>query len=392
MIQRAWGRVEAIREEYPDLQRLEVRVQSQGAELWPALCFPPLTGRAAVGDWVLLNTTACRLRLGSGGFHFVMACLPADSWAPVGQKAQAGKETQESACPPPGGVGESLPLPPGHIMKMRYTPLQQAVLAVDEEASPHRAAMLAVHHLNGQPVVIGSVHSHLVPAVAGIQRRRPGARVAYLMTDGAALPLALSDAVRWLRARGHLCGCVTAGHAFGGDLEAVNVFSGLLAARHVLHADVTVAVMGPGVVGTASPFGHTAVEVAQLADAVSALGGQPIIIPRISLADPRPRHRGISHHTLTALGRLAHSRCTIALPRIDDPGLWDKVHQQLHQWGLLRRHWVAFWREGPLLADLPGEWHSRMRSMGRHYADDAVFFEAAAVAGWLAAQRSEQPA
>lgn len=387
MIQRAWGRVESIREEYPDIQRLTVRVKGQGDELWPALCFPDLTGRAAPGDWVLLNTTACRLGLGSGGFHFVMACVPPAS------RPLADAEAEESpgegpAAPPDAWAAATAPqgLPPGHIMKMRYTPLQRAVLAVDEEASPHRAAMLAARDLGGQPVVIGSVHSHLAPAVAGLRRHKPQARVAYLMTDGAALPAALSETVRRLRAGNHLCGCITSGHAFGGDLEAVNIYSGLLAARHVLKADVTIAVMGPGVVGTASPLGHTGVEVAQLVDAVSALGGRPIVIPRLSGADPRSRHRGISHHTLTALGRLTHTPCTVALPRIDDPVLWQQIHQQLHRWGLPRRHRLAFWRDEPLLADLPGEWQQLLRSMGRDYHDDAVFFEAAAVAGWLAGQ------
>ena len=116
--------------------------------------------------------------------------------------------------------------------------------------------------LEGQPVVIGSVHSHLLPAVAGVKARRPDARIAYVMTDGGALPASWSATVARLKGRGEICGCVTSGHAFGGDLEAVNIYSALLAARHVLAADVTVVAMGPGVVGVGTPFGHTGLEVA----------------------------------------------------------------------------------------------------------------------------------
>ena len=50
-------------------------------------------------------------------------------------------------------------------------------------------------------------------------------------TDAGALPAALSDLLFDLRRTGLVDGCVTAGHAFGGDVEAVNVRSGLQLAR-----------------------------------------------------------------------------------------------------------------------------------------------------------------
>src|SRR5690606_31758504 len=121
------------------------------------------------------------------------------------------------------------------------------------------------------------------------------------------------DTVRDLRRLGVVDKTVTAGHALGGDVEAVTLFSGLLAARWVLGAAAAVVGMGPGVVGTGTPFGTTAVEVGQHADAASLLGGRVFAAPRLSFADPRPRHRGVSHHTLTAFGLVAQRRCTLAL-------------------------------------------------------------------------------
>ena len=133
------------------------------------------------------------------------------------------------------------------------------------------------------------------------------------MTDGAALPLALSDLVADLRDRKVLDTTITAGHAFGGDLEAVSVPSALALARHVAGADVVIVGMGPGVVGTGSALGTTAVEVAAVLDTVDALGGRGALCVRASEADGRDRHRGISHHVHTVLG-LVRSHPIVPVP------------------------------------------------------------------------------
>src|SRR5206468_2537218 len=94
----------------------------------------------------------------------------------------------------PGGSAEIGARPrrlAGHLMKLRYTPLQHAVLAVEEEGSPHREAVIAVRDLEGLPVVVAELHSAAMAAV--VAARACGARrVVYVMTDGAALPLPLS--------------------------------------------------------------------------------------------------------------------------------------------------------------------------------------------------------
>lgn len=378
---RATGRVDRVVEERPGFQRLAVTVDGRPPEdPVPAVCFPQFTGPVAPGHRVLLNTTAVDLGLGSGGFHFVMARLDGGD-APGTPDARAGGT----------GAGVSRHRGRGHIMKLRYTPYQLSVPVVDEEGSPHRAAMEKADHLGGQPVVIGSLHSQLAPAVAGIKARLPGARIAYVMTDGGALPAAWSDTVHRLRAAGALCGCITCGHAFGGDLEAVNVYSALLAARAVLGSHVTVVMMGPGVVGTGSPFGHTALEVAPLVDAAAALGGRPVVIPRLSGADPRDRHRGVSHHTLTALGRLAFARATVVLPPMPK-AFAERVWRQLREAGVDRRHHVHGLEAHPLPAGPGAPWDEFFSSMGRAYRDDPVFFDAALCAGWYAAGLVAGPA
>ena len=226
-----------------------------------------LTGHCAVGDRVVVNTTAVELGLGTGGWHVM-------HW-------NLGRSELELRGP-------------GHVMKLRYTSLQ-ADAGTDELTHPE-----VDDPLGGVPVVACSVHSQVALVALAFADAAPGRRLVYVMTDGAALPIALSDLVTELRSRDLLSGTVTAGHAFGGDLEAVTVPSALGLAVHVLRADAVVVGMGPGVVGTGTALGTTAIEVAPVLDAVAHLGGEPVLCVRASDGDARPRHRGISHHTATA--------------------------------------------------------------------------------------------
>src|SRR5690606_37253708 len=127
---------------------------------------------------------------------------------------------------------------------------------------------------------------------------RPAPRVAYVMTDGGALPAAFSRTVATLRDAGWIDVCVTVGQAFGGDLEAVTVHTGLLAAHHVAGADLVVVAQGPGNLGTGTRWGFSGVAAGEALNAVGALGGRPVASLRVSGADARDRHLGRSEeHT-----------------------------------------------------------------------------------------------
>lgn len=336
------------------LWRLTVEV---GDRLRQALLLEQFTPPAAPGDRVVLNTTAVDLGLGTGGFDFVVHVV--------------GKVRRSRA--------------PGHIMKLRYTPAQLPVLAAEEVASPHHEVLKARTRLSGMPVVIAALHSQLAPAAAALRLGLgPKAIIVYVMTDGAALPVAFSETVKRLRNAGVLNGAVTVGHAFGGDLEAVTLFSGLLAARWALGGDAAIVAVGPGVVGTGTPFGTTAVEAGQHSDAVVALGGQSIVAPRLSFADPRTRHFGVSHHTLTAFGVVAQRRATLVLPRLSDQQR-SVVLTQLLRAGIFRRHDVREEERGREALDFLAADGVPLRSMGRDVRQDEAPFLAAAAAGFVAA-------
>ncbi len=324
------GVVTEILEEREGLQRVLVDGER-------AYALTGQIGPVAVGDEVVVNTTAVDLGLGTGGWHVVHWNLSRRAWASPG---------------------------PGHIMKVRYTSVQTDTGATEEEVDPGC-------DLGGVPVVACTLHSQVPIVAAAFLQLRPGARVVYVMTDGASLPLALSDLVVAMRRSGLVQATVTAGHAFGGDREAVSMPSALAIAATVEHADLIVVGMGPGVVGTDSELGTTAVEAAAVLDASAALGGRPICCVRASGADSRPRHRGASHHVDTVL-RLTASRVEVGVvpgAEVDAP-----------------RHDVRV-VEVPDVPALLARWGVEVRSMGRGPADDPLFYAAAGAAGVLAATR-----
>jgi hypothetical protein len=332
---------------------LELRVRADGTEL-RALAYPKLIGTPQVGDRILVNAAAQALGLGTGGYALAVALpdrLPPD--------------------PEPG---------PGHLVKARYTPLQTIVLGADEQESPHHELLREADDLDGMPVVAADLHSALPAVCAAIQADRPGTRVAYVMSDGGALPLWFSRTVAGLREAGLLCGTVTAGQSFGGDLEAVTVHTGLLAARLILAAEVAVVVQGPGNLGTGTRWGFSGVGCGEAVNAAAVLGGRPVGVLRVSEADARERHRGLSHHSLTAYGRVALAAAELALP--DESGaFWDGVRAQAAP--LAARHRLC-----PVSCDGLDEALAAspvgLSTMGRGLAEDRANFLAAACAGRLA--------
>src|SRR5439155_24868453 len=172
MIRLRTATVVSILAERPGALEVSVDLDPQGggepsADPTPAVAvaYPALVGPVAPGDRVILNTSAVALGLGTGGAHFVVAV-----------EGRTGGEIE------PGS---------GRTMKLRYTPHQVNVRAVEEGGGDHRARLREARGLDGLPVVWVPLHSMVGPAVAGA--RAAGARrVAYVMTGGAALAAPLS--------------------------------------------------------------------------------------------------------------------------------------------------------------------------------------------------------
>jgi Protein of unknown function (DUF3866) len=302
------GRVTAIVEAMPELVRCEV----DGV---PCVAYPRLTGPVEEGDDVIVNVQARELGLGSGGFDILYANLTRGFDLP----AEAG----------------------AHVMKLPYTPLQHAVLHAEESAAPPES-------LAGMPVVCCSLHSQVVPACAGIG---DGVRVAYLQLPGGALPVSLSDAVRALKERGLVEVAVAVGACIDGDVHCVSTASALVWAKTSGY-EIAVCGIGPGIVGTGTYLGHGGLAASEAVNAAAALGGEPVLVFRMSEADERERHRGVSHHTEATL---AASLVEVRVAAEEDAEDWREVCE-----GLPLSH------------------------MGRGPDEDPAFFAAAYAAGKVA--------
>jgi hypothetical protein len=314
------GSVTAVVEALDRLVRLEVDGE-------PCVAYPRLTGPIEVGDDVLVNVQARELGLGSGGFDVLYANL-----------------TRGLALPSGDGA---------HVMKLPYTPGQVAMRHAEE--SEQLSETLA-----GLPLVCCSLHSQLAPVCAGLA---PGLRVAYVQLPGGALPVALSDTVRVLQERGLVETTVAVGACVDADVHCVTAASALAWAAGF---EAIVCGIGPGIVGTGTRLGHGGLAAAEAANAASALGGRPVVAARVSFADPRERHRGVSHHTRAVLD-LCLADVGVAWPRGVERPEWLANAREVD---------VSGWREA--CAGLP------LSHMGRGADEDPWFFASAFAAGRLA--------
>jgi hypothetical protein len=350
------ARVDSLGKTWRGAQELRLTVRGRHGEPdleATGIAYPALVGLPREGDRLLVNTTALAMGLGTGGYAVVIANL------------DRMPEDREGA---------------GHLVKMRYSPLQATVLGVDEQDSPHHAAIAARDSVDGMPVVVADLHSAVPAIVAGVRADRPDARIAYVWTDGGALPLWFSRTVADLGSL--LAGTITVGQAVGGDLEAVTVHSGLIAAREVLRADVAVVAQGPGNLGTGTPWGFSGVAAGEALNAAHVVGGRPVAALRVSDADPRGRHTGVSHHSTTAFFKVG--LVPVDVPLVDDlPGeLSAAVQRDLADLpDRATLHPVGSSGLDQALRALP----VRLSTMGRGLDEDYAYFLVNAAAGRHAA-------
>lgn len=329
---------------------------------YKAINYNRLTGNVKIGDSLLLNTTAIDLKLGTGGYHFVIANLDSPN-----------KDITNG----------------GHIMKLRYSPYQVKVFAAEEQESKFHDIFNKFTSLNGMPVIIGTLHSMLPPIIEVLKTYYRNIKIAYIMTDGAALPIDLSNIVRDLKEKKLIRGTITIGNAFGGDLDCVNIYNGLIAAKEIIKCDIVVVTMGPGIVGTGTKFGFSGIEQGNIIDATNDLGGIPIAVPRISFADIRKRHRGISHHTLTVLDKISKTSAIVGIPNFEKSKN-EYIYSQISSTAIQKKHKIIYMDSTKTTKILENS-TMNMRTMGRDFTKDKEFFITAGLAGELGAKILNDP-
>lgn len=333
---------------WPGVQRYRVAV---GEREVTALSYDDLVGELAIGERVWLNSGALERRLGTGGYAFIIA--------PTSTRPTVA--------------------PTGHIVKARYTPQQVMVGCVEDEESPHHALFQNPAPIGDLPVVIADLHSALPAVIAGILHAKPHARICYVMTDGAALPLAFSRTASELRARGMLAATITCGQAYGGDYECTTLINALICAKRVANCDIAVVCQGPGNIGTSTTYGFSGMDNIWHSHQAAIIGAPITLVVRASSADPRARHRGLSHHTMRVLEHLSVP-VTIALAT-DAVTRAANISAQIDATG--GRHETTFVDVdfAPVLTAFP----VRLSTMGRSLGEDPLGFHIAAAAGYHAA-------
>jgi hypothetical protein len=429
------GEVTAVRRQWKGAIELEVAISGIPVR---ALAYPELTGAPVPGDQVLLNTGALDLGLGTGGYALVVAIpdrLPPDPQGPGHlvkarytplQATVLGADEQGSVHHRTLAEADSLD-GIGVVIADLHSALPAVLAAFYSESfaagrrvAPHpgqRSSAPTTTHEAGHPRQTGTTGlarpagptgdvgdsgvtapARLTDDVGTTGLTKPAGltgdagangrpKVAYVMLDGGALPAWFSRTVSMLADCGWLAGTITVGQAFGGDLEAVTLHSGLLAARHVVGAELIVVAQGPGNLGTGTRWGFSGVASGEAVNAAAVLGGRPVASLRISEADPRPRHRGISHHSLTAYGRVALARADVVVP--DLPGEFGAEVAEAAKPLADRHNLVTVSVDGlrEVLADCPVP----LSTMGRNLDQDLAYFLAAAAAGRYAATLAPVP-
>ena len=317
------------------MQQLDVRL---GGDRRPALADVALVGPTQAGDDVVVNVAAPDLELGAGGFDVVHVNLT---------RGLEGADT-----------------PGGQVMKLDRTSLQHAVVPVELSAPPDAPIALPT----AAPVAILLLHGQLAPLAWSFDRAAPGARLGYVHTAGGALPGALAETVRALRARGLLSAHLTAGPAYGGEGDALTTAGALQHGFAERHWHAAVCGPGPGTLGSWSALGHGGMVALESAHTAAALGCQVVICPRRSAADRRV-HRGLSHHTRMLL-ELALVPFVVAYA-----GERPRAGFGRHEWRPGEADLDAYAASG-----LPD------RTMGPTLEEDPEFFAAALAAGGVLAQ------
>lgn len=332
--------VEKILFETDDYQLITTRETER-----PAYVFKKFCGCVKPGNKVILNTTATRLNLGTGGYDFVI-CILSESCSSF--------EDERSS----------------HLIKLNYTPYQFSIPVV-EETEDYLEALRQFEKFKKlkSSVAALSIHSHLLPFLLGLKSRNPDVKTAVVLDDSNCLPAFLSSVLNYIKDNMLADAVITVGQAFGGTHEAINHASAFIYASFALKASIIVTAPGFGLKGTGSRFGHSAIKTAEVLFYADNLGARPYLVPRISFADSRERHYGLSHHTVE-IAELKKSGFHLLVPEINH----EAGHLIFEKAAAFKELVLSFSFDEQIALSKLKSHENMLKSMGRGLKDDPYFF------------------
>ncbi len=255
----------------------------------PAWADRSLVGEAAEGDEVIVNTEALDLGLGSGGFDVVHVNLTRGLGG-GGTGERAGDEAQLHVAPARGRAGRGASRGGGAARMQLHRPCSSC-RSTATWRPPCWAAAQASPGLRRR--------------LRAERRRRASGRAVARRRRASRARAAGRARHRRARVRRRARGDQPGG--------------GARRRRRRLGWEAIVCGPGPGILGSATVYGHGGLAALDSAHAALALGLPTLLSPRLSGADPRPRHRGLSHHTASVLELLLAS-VRIPVPEIELEG------------------------------------------------------------------------
>lgn len=309
------------------------------------------TGRCNINDRILVNTIGVRLGLGTGGYHIVYYVIDSKEKALICYDKKFG-----------------------HIIKMKYTQIQTRVKAIEEEER-YREFFISPLNIGAKPVIFASLHSMLPAVVSVIKDKNPNVNITCIYTYGGAMNCQNSFILRELKYKRLIDNVITVGECFGGDYEAINIYTALIFSFKGLSSDLAIVCCGPGIAGTSTYYGFSSLDLIHPIYASKVLGCNMIVVPRISLKDMRKRHYGISMHTIAILNCIDFP-VYIPIPN----SIYDLVENQLFENGINNKHKVVL-VNGYNAGEAMKKAGIKPDVMGRGYMDDMEYFECCGASG-----------
>lgn len=312
-----------------------VEVRYQDGDVGIAVNFLDINPMVKEGQEVLVNTTARLLNLGTGGYDYIM---PSEAFKNLSK---------------------------GHIMKLRYTPLQFSVLT-EEEKNPE--LFDKVPNFNDIIVIVCELHSMLLPLCVYLKEKESRIRISIVLNDWGMLNAKLSHNLEFLKKNNFVDFIITCQEAFNGEFECINEINSLIFSQS-LGCDIAIISPLPGIVGTGTKFGFTSYKAVHVIEDVVRFSGTVVFPVRISKNETRQRHKFISHHSLTILN---YVNCSVEIPifNFEDKIFFAKIYKILNNYRA--KHTLAVINE--VDKEIIEKYKMIMDTMGRRYEQECEYF------------------
>ncbi|WAM30622.1 DUF3866 family protein [Caldicellulosiruptor naganoensis] len=312
-----------------------VEVEYEDKDVSLAVNFLDINKKVTVGQEVLVNITARKLKLGSGGYDYI---LPTNSFCNHSK---------------------------GHIMKLRYTPLQFSVLT-EEEKNPE--LFNRIPNFNDLIIVVCELHSMLMPICLYLKECDRNIRISVIINDWGMLNAKLSHNLSFLKENHFVDYVISCQEAFNGDFECINEINSLIFSKS-LDAQVTIISPLPGIVGTGTKFGFSAYKAVNVIEDISRFGGKVVFPIRVSKSEERERHKFVSHHSLTILSYV-NSSVEIPIYQFEDKIFYTQVFKILNNYRT-KHILIPIDRIDDNIVE---KYKLLLKTMGRGFEEDSEYF------------------